>query len=438
VKEETTVKYNADLATLKQIPSTAEYVIVGGGAAGVSAIKAIKEQDPSASVLVVGDENPQDATNRPYFSKLNVHLSKHGDGADGLSLSNTTFYEGRVAKIEEQQAEKTVKITLEDGRFIVGTKGVLLATGVQPDLQALPLIPDTVRSRCLTLRSANDYQHLQETLKSAKKVVICGGGYVACELASAIKTTTTDKSVTILNPEKRLLASIFPEYMSRHIQKQLKSFGVQYKEYEILKISANSTGIRLVSTEGKEVDCDLLIFDPPSVPSPQPEFTINAANVDISKGVPCDKHLRIGSMIFAAGDVANVADTGRIGHYGNAVYSGRIAGTNMTRPKVMLEYDANATTFSGNVAGISMTGVGRVDNNLSTVGLWESAKKEEGEEEYRRGAIVYHDEKETVRGVLLVNLPEDKEAVARSILGTTLPPQLSLLSTKLLAKSSEK
>ena len=58
------------------------------------------------------------------------------------------------------------------------------------------------------------------------------------------------------------MSTIFPDYMSRYIQRQLKSVDVKCSgDFKPLKISARPNGVKLTSTEGKEVDCNLLIVD---------------------------------------------------------------------------------------------------------------------------------------------------------------------------------
>ena len=416
---------------VQEIPNQADYIIVGAGPAGISAARAIRESDTQSSILLIGDEATPIA-NRPQLSK-----SLNQSSIDPVDLKKiANHYNGRVVEIEEQQ-DGSIQIILEDGRKVTSRKGVLIATGVQPNTRNYPVIPEAAQSRCMTLRSGADYSHMLECLKKAESVAIYGDGYVACELSTTIKQNYPNKTVHILNPKAAILSSLFPDYMSRYIQRQLKSAGIKYSQFKALKISATQNGVKLISTEGKEVECGLLIIDAPSEPTP---ITIRASDkqiIDMKHGVPCDSRMRVHGKIYTAGDVALPTTTNhRIEHYDNAVYSGRLAGLNMVG-KSAGEYNSHATAFSGSFAGIRMTGLGQVDNALSTVGLWESFNgdtSKDGEAQYRRGAIIYYDDtSRTIKGVLLVNLPEDRRQHARELLSTALPDEVSKLQQLLVS-----
>lgn len=410
----------------KNIPTLADYVIIGAGPAGLAACKALRECDSNASVVLVGDE-ASPVEKRHEFSKSLNNTEPQ--------IQDSSFYNGRVVQVEEL-ADGTVKIHLEDGQNVITKKGVLIATGVQPDLKKCPVIPEAGQSQCIPLRSMADYKQMQIKLAQADSVVIYGDGYVACELSATIKKSYPQKSVQILNPKKDLLSSIFPEYMSKYIQRELKSMDIKYKNFEVLKISSSPVGVKLTSTEGKEVECNLLILDIPSSPSPITILGADKQIINMKNGVPCDGNLRVTGKIFTAGDVALPAITGhRIEHYDNAQYSGRIAAFNMGGASLK-EYDPNATAFSGNIAGINMTGIGRVDNALSTIGLWESIPNstENGTKDYKRGAIVYYDDtSRLIKGILLVNLPSDRHLQVKQLLSTALPAEMNSLTRTILS-----
>lgn len=413
-----------------KVPQASDYVIIGAGPAGLSAANVIKQLKPDASVTIIGDENLH-GIQRTSFSKLAESLDA------GLSVpKGCILVIESVVKVEE--TNDLYQVTLSSGQNISCRKGLLLALGVHPDTSRLPNISDAIKSKCLTLRSLNDYRKLQEQLKTSQSVAIYGDGYVACELSSAIKKLYSDTKVTILNPKDTLLTNVVPEYLSKYVVKLLKKSGVEVKKFTPARVSESpQTGsVKLTSAEGKEQTYDLVIFDPPSTASSSLQLLRNNGTVsDLSKGVPCDQNLQHAPKIFTAGDVANVKGFGHIEHYGNAKYSGQIAGHNMVSPHSKKVYNPIDIPFEGNIAGIKMIGVGRLDNNLSTIGLWESREQHETNDEYKCGAVIYYDDDSSrVRGVLLVNLPNEKIVLAKELLDKQLPTEMSKVSSNLLSR----
>lgn len=426
----------------------AKYVIVGGGPAGWAAVHGIQEApgfDPSATerdVILITDEQDRPLF-RPAMSKL-----------QGLREDVALAPKEQAPRVLLRRAQRvdpvSKEVLLADGSVVRYDK-LLIATGMQPDWSTAPLIPTAARAKCLALHSATDYARLEEALKSARDVSVLGSGFVGCELAGAMAEKLKGVNVTLLSPGGSLLDRVLPEYLGKYLAKMLKQLSITVRtSFSPVKISSLSDGrVSVISSQGAETICDLLILDLP--PRPLAVDGLLHCNGDDLEGVRCKDGETLETShdsIFAAGDVAchyrrpGEQKYSRLGHYEHAVESGRIAGFNMARQPGTppARYPADRPhAFWSELPGMYLAGVGSVDNALSTSGVFQpfqsAAADADGRGDYKRGFILYFEQgSRTIRGVLLINLPEDKLGAAREIVkqGTIVPHELSALATKFL------
>ncbi|VDL63755.1 unnamed protein product [Hymenolepis diminuta] len=209
--------------TTSKLPAHVKHVIIGAGATGMSAARAIRSSDPLAKILliagdstcgeefieVVGDDEEKTAYPPPYVrpvlsgglwwrspERREVMLNPTGD----IRTHSWFFYEPLSFFVEPEKLEETEEggicllrgnpvvslhpehhsITLADGQE-VKYDCCLLATGVQPitvpELQRCSLSGvDLVSSKRVTyFRNIADY-----------KIAVLGSGALACEIAASL------------------------------------------------------------------------------------------------------------------------------------------------------------------------------------------------------------------------------------------------------------
>ncbi|CAG8784470.1 601_t:CDS:2, partial [Racocetra fulgida] len=66
----------------------------------------------------------------------------------------------------------------------------------------------------------------REAVKNANKILIIGGGPVGIELAGEIASVYSDKEITLVHSEDRLLSEQFPKKMTDLLAKQLRELNV--------------------------------------------------------------------------------------------------------------------------------------------------------------------------------------------------------------------
>ena len=181
-----------------------DYVIVGGGRAGISAVEGIRELDQSGSILLVGVE-PHLPYDRPPLSK---QLWSGKKTVDEVFVHDAGYFKGeniRLATservIEVRPAEKAV--VTDQGRSESYGK-LLLATGGEPKRLR---IPGAGLEGVVYYRTLDHYKALSRDPKG-KSILVVGGGFIGSEIAAALNQRGA--RVTMVFPGRYLCESVFP------------------------------------------------------------------------------------------------------------------------------------------------------------------------------------------------------------------------------------
>ena len=414
-------------------PEHVQYLIVGGGTAPFAAYRSIKAHDPTAKILIIGEEKATPYMRPPltkelwYFDKNlkseSELMFKSFSGRErNLFFEKDAFYtpidsiefnpKGGVGILKGVKVsrlnpdENTVQ--LEDGRQISYDK-CLLATGGRPKVPKAfdPLKND---SRVTTFRTVEDFQHLEAKVKSgqAKSIVIVGGGFLGTELASSlgILSKDIDLEVTQIFPENGNLAKILPPYLSKWATKKLNSSGVTVHANEnVDRVTSKDNLLQLELGSGKNITGDHVVVAVGIEPSTELAAEAGLPIDPDLGGFAVNEELQAKDNIYVAGDAAAFVHSPqglriRHEHHDNALVTGKIAGENMatgSRKTVNL----NPMFWSDLGHDIGVEGIGRIDNSLETVGVYVQTEKGN---EYVKGIVFYKDDDERVVGVLLWNV----------------------------------
>src|SRR4030067_2252028 len=189
------------------------YIIVGGGLAGASAIKGIREHDSAGSILLVGAE-PYMPYDRPPLSKK-LWLGKKK--VEDIFIDPSGFYEenGVDLRIGTRAASLDAKARelRDEAGAIFGYEKLLLATGAAPKKLD---IPGGSRKEVCYYRSLDDYSRMREKAVEGARAIIVGGGLIGSELAAALSVNKV--SVTMLFPSPYLCSRGLPEALGPSVQ----------------------------------------------------------------------------------------------------------------------------------------------------------------------------------------------------------------------------
>ncbi len=224
-----------------------KYLIIGGGMSADSAVKGIREIDPSGSIGLVSLETDP-PYNRPPLSK---GLWK-GKPLDKIWLNTenkkATLHLGkRIVSIDAD------KLTAEDdqGNKFHGDK-ILLAVGGKP--RRLPFGGDAI----LYYRTLQDYQRLLKMTIKGQDFAVIGGGFIGAELAAAL--AMNGKKVTMLFPEDGIGARMYPADLSQYLNNYYVEKGVMLLPRETVSSLSTQGDRQTIKTKsGAELTFDGII-----------------------------------------------------------------------------------------------------------------------------------------------------------------------------------
>jgi len=330
------------------------YIIVGGSAAAISAVEAIRSVDQKSQIDLFSDE----AT--PLFSRVLLpyyiaeELSKallNFRSADFFEVNNVTPHlGGRVREIAA--ASKTIQT--EDGQTYPFDK-ILIATGGKA---IIPPIPGIDKQGVSTLKTMADAERIYNL--SGKKAVVIGAGSVGVE--ASISLTRRGMKVSLLEQLGHVLPTVFDEEAAIIIRKRIEDLGVEVITGEKALKFAGNGHVTGVITDTRELECDLVVVAVGL--RPDVELAQKAgAEIGSSGGVRVDRQMMTSLPdLYAAGDVAETYDIARDTGFVNAIWpcafeQGHIAGLNMAGQKT--EYAGSYRKNSiGNFIGIPAISMG--------------------------------------------------------------------------------
>lgn len=292
------------------------FVIVGSGAAGFAAAKAIRARNKTGSIhLISGEERI--AYSRPSLSAFVGGRQTE----ESMTLADYDFYiESRIipiayARVERVDREKK-EVVMEDG-FRFGYDKLLLATGANafnPVKSAEDAIPVS------SLRHIEDARFI---LKHApgKRVLIVGGGILGIEAAVSLKAQECE--ITILDRGDRIIKAQADARASELLEEKLRAAGIGI-EYGLSVDTADARGALL--TDGSHRQADFILV---SAGVRSETGLARDAGLAVDRAIVVDDRMRTGDEdIYAAGDCAEF-DGKPGGLWTTAMAQGEVAGAQM-------------------------------------------------------------------------------------------------------------
>lgn len=308
------------------------YVIIGGSAAGISALEAIRSVDRTSPIDIFSDE----AT--PLFSRVLLpyyvaeQLSKpllNFRAADFFSVHNTTAHLG----VRAQKVLTDSKSVQTDEGETYPFDALLLATGGNA---TIPPIPGIERQGVFTLKTMDDAERIYN-FKAAKAVVL-GAGSRGVEVSISLRKR--GMRVSLLEELGQVLPTVFDEEAAAIVRKRIEDTGIEVlTETRAQRVTGNGR-VRAVVTNKGELECDMVILAVGVKPATE---LAQEAGIKIGPhgGIKVDDHLMTDVLgIYAAGDVAETYDIALGTDTVNAIWpcafeQGRIAGLNMAGRKTL-------------------------------------------------------------------------------------------------------
>ncbi|WP_239155227.1 NAD(P)/FAD-dependent oxidoreductase [Amycolatopsis sp. FDAARGOS 1241] len=294
-------------------------VVVGAGAAGLTAAESLREHGFGGRITLIGAEShaPYD---RPPLSKQ-VLLGTWEPDRLALREPESVAELGLDTRLGRRATGLDLpgrRVRLDDGTA-VGYDGLVVATGVRP--RRLP----GATGVCY-LRTVEDALLLRERLRSARRTVVVGAGFLGVEIAAAARSLGS--AVTVVDPLPTPVIRQFGPVLGELVRAAGERHGVVFR-MGVGVAAADARSVLLA--DGTTLAADLVVAAVGAEPATE---WLAGSGLDLRGGVRCDVFCRAADRVYVAGDVACNHDPGtgthrRFEHRMNATEQGRRAALNL-------------------------------------------------------------------------------------------------------------
>uniref|UniRef100_A0A6G1S6S0 Apoptosis-inducing factor 1, mitochondrial n=1 Tax=Aceria tosichella TaxID=561515 RepID=A0A6G1S6S0_9ACAR len=388
---------------IDNLPEHVPYLLVGGGTASHSAMRAIRGHDPRAKVLIVGSEN-YGPYMRPALSKelwfTEQESRRKLDFKWWNGKAKSIFYEidefflpldklvnretGGVAMIKNMRLTRLDPderlAYLENGQKIKYDKCLLAPGGKPKSLPELDRASEEVKKRVVYFRTADDFLRLDEIAGTAKSILVIGGGFLGSELTCALVNRNPDEKIHKdqkiyqIYPETGNLGKVLPQYLSEWVSKKIEQEGaniVPRVEVKNVSMSADKT-IDVKLSNGQELKVDYIVCAVGLEPDVELAKSSGLEVDEKTGGYLVNSELEARTNVWVAGDASCFYDIKlgrrRVEHHDHAVNSGKLAGRNMVGAGNV--YTHQSMLWSDLGRDISFEAVGIIDSTLPTVAVF--------------------------------------------------------------------
>lgn len=332
------------------------HLIIGNGAAGLSAAEEIRRRDPGGHITIISDEPG------PMYSRPGLAYLLMGEIPEERVFCRTPDYydkhrlqlmHARVISLDVARRA----VNLADGRAIQFDR-LLLATGASAVRSSFP--GSDLDGIVYLDNIANVQDILRRVEKGARAAVIVGGGITAMEMAEGLCHRGVEAHYLLR--KKTIWSALLTTEESQIVEDHARAVGVQihYNEEIAEIIGAGKRVVGVQTTSGQRIACDLVGV----AIGVRPNIALaKAAGIKVERGVVVNEFLESSAPgIFAAGDVAQVFDhwsgEQRVDDlWPSALAGGRAAGANMTG--VHVPYIKGVPFNAALIFGVHLTSIGQ-------------------------------------------------------------------------------
>jgi len=386
------------------------YVIVGAGAAGISAAEAIRGRDHDGEIILVSVEKAG-YYSRPglayYLTKELTERSLYPFSKEDFNHLGVKWVRGRVMRLNP--TEKTVEFS--NGKMLRYDK-VLLAVGAaarKPQMEGIDL------QGVVYLDSMATAQEMIKQARIGKSAVVLGGGITALEIVEGLNARGV--KVNFFLRGSHYWGRVLDKTESIIVLNRLRHEGINvHSNTEAEKIIGKNGKVRGVLTkDGRQIRCRMVGIAIGVGPRLQ---IAKASGLEVGRGIYTDEYLETSQPdIYAAGDAAEVFEPNlgmRVVNslWGLAKEQGHVAGLNMAGAQQVYRQQSplNVTRLAGLTTTIIGT-VGSADNGEDDYAI---VRGESENWQKIPGAMVYQNDFEVNRVRIMVG---ENELVGAVVMG---------------------
>lgn len=319
------------------------HVIIGAGAAGMTAAKTLRDLDATSEIVIISKDEY-------VHSRCMLHKYLSGErNESSLNFVPEDFFEKNkitwVKGVEVTSISSDRKnVILSDNQVICYDK-LLIATGAD---SFMPPVGDFRNAKNVYgLRNLSDAQEIIKYVRPQGKVVIVGSGLVGMDAAYALIEQKMD--VTVVEMADRILPIQLDETAGNEYKKLFEEAGCKFmlgRKASETVLDSNNNVVQLILDDKTALDCNVIIVAAGVRP---------AIKCTLDSGVNAERSIQVNEYmetsipdIYAAGDVAGLS-----GIWPNAMKQGNVAAINMSgvdNNEVNLNYSSLKTAYEDTYA----------------------------------------------------------------------------------------
>ena len=312
-----------------------DFVAIGGGLAGATAVETLRNEGAEGHVALLCEEaslpyqrpplsksfitsdaqpKPRPVLGEPRYREL---------GIDVLLDDPVTAVDPVARRLRTRSGDE-----IEFGQL-------LIATGATP--RRLD-IPGCSLAGVHYLRSLPDALAIRRSAQASKRAVVVGGSFIGLELAASLRQRGI--AVTLIECGN-LLDALNDTRISSFYRRAFEQRGVEVVLGDSpAAIRGDGSVDAVVTRAGRILPCEMVAIGVGVLPA---TGFLHGSGIAIDDGVVVDRFLQTSHQgVFAAGDVASFFDPvfgcrHRVEHWDNAIKQGRLAARNMLGQR--LRYD---------------------------------------------------------------------------------------------------
>ena len=375
-----------------------KYLIIGAGAAGISAVKEIlKNRDEDDKITVITKED------YPFYyrPRLIEYLSGEVDEEE-IIINDKEWFENN--DINLKLSEEVTEVDF-DNKKVISDKStysydkLLLANGAH---SFRPPIKGVNKKNVFTLRNLSDAKKITNKCKNAKKAIVVGGGLLGVESASNLKKSGLD--VTVVERTEWCLNKQLDEKGGKLLIEILKrekglKFVLDATTEEFL---GNDKVEAVLMGDGDKLKTDIVLLST-GVRSNTELF--EDTELEIKRAVDVNEYMETNlDDVYAAGDIAEY-NGNFYGIWLPSMKMGQTAGKNMSGERQ--EFPGVVSSHTLKVAGVNVVSAGNLDP--------DNELEHEIEEKQRGYKRVIRNKEGNAVGLIIVGQFEDQDKLLAEV-----------------------
>jgi 3-phenylpropionate/trans-cinnamate dioxygenase ferredoxin reductase component len=353
-------------ALLADFKAGGRIVIVGASLAGLTAAETLRAEGFLGALTIIGDES-EPPYDRPPLSKsvLTGWLPADHTGLPQTVPLDAEWLLGVPATGLDVRAKQ---VHLGSGQTVEYDR-VLIATGVRA--RQWPKPAEAALDGVFTLRTRADAARLRQRLADRPaRVLVIGGGFTGCEIASSCREQ--DLGVTLAELGPAPMAGVLGSFIAGRMAELHLQHGVDLRLRTTVTALEGDNQKRLRKahlSNGETVDAEVAVVCLGAVRNT--EWLLGCGLAVGSMGVACDAGCRalaisavVTDDVFVAGDVARFPHPlydyqfMALEHWGNAIAQAQVAAHNMICLPADRRPHVAVPAFWSNQFGINIKSVG--------------------------------------------------------------------------------